>query len=154
MCSSNSRSVTRGHDDVLQRTKSSTSVPLHRVCIFRHLISCHRQMPPPPEWAPSSTASSFSSPPLPSTPLLNWRLSQNSIISWGKNVTTFVLDISNTIPRISHSVMHKQSWLLLLLSPSVGRYSQIRAKNSVYWKLFTHNGSFLHLWHLWQNIQN
>ena len=34
-------------------------------------------------------------------------------------MTTFVLDISNTIPRISHSVMHKQSWLLLLLGPSV-----------------------------------
>ena len=65
------------------------------------------------------------------TPLLNWRLSQNSIISWGKNVTTFALDISSTIPRISHSVMHKQSWLLLLLGPSVGRYSQIRSKNSL-----------------------
>ena len=39
-----------------------------------------------------------------------------------KNVTTFVLDISNTIPRISHSVMHKQSWLLLLLGPSVYWY--------------------------------
>ena len=46
-------------------------------------------------------------------------------------MTTFVLDISNTIPRISHSVMHKQSWLLLLLGPSVGRYSQIRSKNSL-----------------------
>ena len=47
-------------------------------------------------------------------------------------MTTFALDISSTIPRISHSVMHKQSWLLLLLGPSVGRYSQIRSKNSVY----------------------
>ena len=34
-------------------------------------------------------------------------------------MTTFALDISSTIPRISHSVMHKQSWLLLLLGPSV-----------------------------------
>ena len=99
---------------------------------------------------------------LQGTPLLNWRLSQNSIISWGKNVTTFALDISSTIPRISHSVMHKQSCLLLLLGPSVHHKSvhqsispsQIRSKNSFYWKLFTHNGSFLHLWHLWQNIQN
>ena len=46
-------------------------------------------------------------------------------------MTTFVLDVSNTIPRISHSVMAKQSWLLLLLGPSVGRYSQIRSKNSL-----------------------
>ena len=34
-------------------------------------------------------------------------------------MTTFALDISSTIPRISHSVMHKQSCLLLLLGPSV-----------------------------------
>ena len=46
-------------------------------------------------------------------------------------MTTFALDISSTIPRISHSVMHKQSWLLLLLGSSVGRYSQIRSKNSL-----------------------
>ena len=40
-------------------------------------------------------------------------------------MTTFALDISSTIPRISHSVMHKQSWLLLLLGPSVGRYDSL-----------------------------